>query len=77
MTLRELRYLKDRCKDIGPNAFSGAINIITISHEKDNVRVSLEGGEHDYYDEAASVTFNSGKMNNNISIDQSASNRLH
>ena len=58
----------------GPDAFSGAINIITVSHENDNVRLSLAGGDHQYYDAAASVTFNSGRMNNNISIDQNASN---
>jgi vitamin B12 transporter len=65
----------------GPDAFSGAINIITVhspqstdnSQQKGNVKLALAGGEYGYYDGSASFTFNSGNINNYISLNNKGS----
>jgi vitamin B12 transporter len=57
----------------GPNAFSGAINIITGMSDKSNLRLHLSGGEYGFYDAGMSGTFVSGKFRNFISVDQRSS----
>jgi vitamin B12 transporter len=57
----------------GPNAFSGAINIITVSPDKNNLKLSLSGGEHGYHSESAGLSYKIKKLNNYISLNQSGS----
>jgi len=58
----------------GPNAFSGAINIITKPKESNNVNLVLTGGEHRYYKTNLSGTLRLGAMGNFVSISKSGSN---
>ncbi|MCH7657616.1 MAG: TonB-dependent receptor [Bacteroidetes bacterium] len=58
----------------GPNAFSGAINIITKPKESNNVNLVLTGGEHGYYKTNLSGSLRLGKADNFISIGRSGSN---
>ena len=53
----------------GPNAFSGAINIITGTSDNSNLKARLSGGENGYYDAGLSGTFISGKLKNFVSVD--------
>ncbi len=57
----------------GPNAFSGAINIITGSSDKSNLKGRLSGGENNYYDAGLTGTFNAGKVRNFVSVDHRSS----
>ncbi|MDA3891073.1 MAG: TonB-dependent receptor [Salinivirgaceae bacterium] len=52
----------------GPNAFSGAINIITNSKADKEIRASVSGGQNGLYATNASVNFSSGKLNNYIAF---------
>ena len=52
----------------GPNAFSGAVNIITGSDKNKSVKLSLMGGEHNFYNASLSGSYKVGKMNNYISL---------
>lgn len=58
----------------GPNAFSGAINIITNSKAERNLGVSLCGGSYGYYSGQISSSYNVGKLNNHISVSRNVSN---
>ena len=53
----------------GPNAFSGAINIITGTETKSNLKARITRGENHYQDLGASATIISGKVKNFISVD--------
>lgn len=53
---------------MGPNAFTGAVNIITGSQNGKGVRASLEGGEYAYYKAYGSFYYNSENFKNLISI---------
>ena len=57
----------------GPNAFSGAINIITGISGKPNLKARLSGGENGYYDAGISGTFVSRKIRNFVSLDHRSS----
>ncbi len=57
----------------GPNAFSGAINIITGVSGQSNLKARVSGGQYGFYDAAASGTFVFGKLKNVISIDRRSS----
>ena len=57
----------------GPNAFSGAINIITGTSDKSNLKARLSGGENGYYDAGISGTFVSGRIRNFVSVDHRSS----
>ena len=57
----------------GPNAFSGAINIITGTTSNSNLKSRISGGEHGYYDAGISGTFDSGKLRNFVSLDHRVS----
>ena len=54
----------------GPNAFGGAVNIITKRPEGDEFVVYSEGGSYDYYDGGLSVTAESGPLANRFSIEE-------
>ena len=53
----------------GPNAFSGAINIITGTTASSNLKGRISGGDQGYFDCGLSATFNSGKLRNLVSVD--------
>jgi vitamin B12 transporter len=57
----------------GPNAFSGAINIITGTSDHPNLKVRTGGGQNGYFDAGFSGTIVSGKLKNFISIDRRSS----
>ena len=57
----------------GPNAFSGAINIITGTSDHSNLKGRISGGENGYYDGGISGTLISGKITNFISVDHRSS----
>lgn len=54
----------------GPNAFSGAINIITGSSKKNNARVKLAAGEHKLYNLGLSANITNDELVSNFSISQ-------
>ncbi|GET22569.1 TonB-dependent receptor plug domain-containing protein [Prolixibacter denitrificans] len=53
----------------GPNAFSGAINIITGTSDHSNVKVRAAGGQHGYYNAGLSGTWVSKHMKNFVAAD--------
>jgi iron complex outermembrane receptor protein len=57
----------------GPNAFSGAINIITTSPEFNKIKVGASYGAHGLNSEMISGTYTSGKFTNNLSVSRHAS----
>ena len=57
----------------GPNAFSGAINIITGSSENSNLKGRISGGENGYFDRGVSGTIVTGKVRNFVSVDRRSS----
>jgi len=57
----------------GPNAFSGAINIITGTSDNSNIKGRVSGGKNGYYDGGISGTFISGKVSNFVSVDHRSS----
>ena len=57
----------------GPDAFSGAINIITGTSDNTNLKARLSGGEYGYYDGGLSGTFASGNVKNFVSVDHRSS----
>ncbi len=57
----------------GPNALSGAINIITGSSESSNLKGRLSAGQNGYYDGGLSGTIVSGKVKNFLSVDRRSS----
>ncbi len=48
----------------GPNAFTGAINIITNSTTDRNIRASISGGQHGLFNGSAAINLSTGKLNN-------------
>jgi iron complex outermembrane receptor protein len=57
----------------GPNAFSGAINIITASSERNRVSVSAMGGQYGLYSVGAMLNHNSGPVTNYLSAENGGS----
>ena len=57
----------------GPNAFSGAINIITGTSDNSNIKARVSGGDKGYYDAGISGTVVSGKLTNFVSLDHRSS----
>ncbi|MEI6679488.1 MAG: TonB-dependent receptor [Mariniphaga sp.] len=57
----------------GPNAFSGAINIITGTSDHSNLKIRTTGGGNGFFDAGLSGTIVSGKIKNFISIDRRSS----
>lgn len=58
----------------GPNAFSGAINIITATSNTSKIKVHGSAGEHGFYDAGVSGTAVAGKMKHFVSANQRKSN---
>ncbi len=57
----------------GPNAFSGAINIITYPPGSKSAKLSLSGGSFRYLDASASGGFNTGKLNHLLAVNHKSS----
>ncbi len=60
-------------RTFGPNAFSGAINIITVPSEKNELKLSLSGGENQFYSTAASVNMGNEKFSNGLMFSKKGS----
>lgn len=58
----------------GPNAFSGAINIITGLEKPNNAKISISGGENKLYNFGASVNITDENISSNMAISKSGSN---
>ena len=57
----------------GPNAFSGAVNIITKDPGNETVKLSVQAGEYEYTHLLASGGFKSGPLNHYISLGNQSS----
>jgi iron complex outermembrane receptor protein len=60
-------------KSFGPNAFSGAINIITKSISDNRAKVNVEGGEYGYYGGRISGNYNAAGFFNRVSYERKKS----
>jgi len=58
----------------GPNAFSGAINIVTRQNNSNSVILSLNTGSFGYLEGDLSGSFKTGKLQNTISFNKKRSN---
>lgn len=58
----------------GPNAFSGAINIVTRSPNTKNLRLEVGAGSFGYFNSNLSGTFFTGKINHLVSLERKTSN---
>ncbi len=57
----------------GPNAFSGAINIITTAEDGDKLKLDVSAGEHGLYDLNAAGNLQSGKVRQFFAVSKIAS----
>ena len=57
----------------GPNAFTGAVNIITKDPGSGNAAATIKAGEYGYTDLFASAGFSSGRVNHYISLGNKSS----
>ena len=57
----------------GPNAFSGAINIVTRQPDSNSVNLQLIGGNYKYLDADLSGSFKTGKLHHNLSLNKKRS----
>ena len=57
----------------GPNAFSGAINIVTKHSDKSTFKLSLIGGSFGYLSSALAGSFKTGKLQHSLSINRKSS----
>jgi len=57
----------------GPNAFSGAINIITTAENVDRLRMDVSAGEHGLYDLNVSGNLQTGKVSQFVAVSKIAS----
>ena len=55
-------------KEYGPNAFSGAINIITKQNEPNKISTNLSIGENNFLEGQINISFNTKRTNQNLSI---------
>jgi vitamin B12 transporter len=58
----------------GPNAFSGAINIVTKQSDSNAVNASLSAGAYGYFNGNLSGSFHTGKLNHSIALNRKSSN---
>jgi len=52
----------------GPNAFSGAINFITGTEHKDNLKANISAGENGFYSGSAGATILTGKLKSYVAV---------
>ena len=57
----------------GPNAFAGAINIVTRQNNSNAIQLELSAGTFEYFNADLSATFNTGKLQNSFSINKKLS----
>ncbi len=57
----------------GPNAFAGAINIVTRQTGSNSVNLQLSAGSFSYFDADLSGSFKTGKLQNSISLNKKQS----
>lgn len=57
----------------GPNAFAGAINIITRQSDSNSVNLQLSAGSFKYFNFDLSGSFNTGKLQNSLSVNKKLS----
>ncbi|MBU1013090.1 MAG: TonB-dependent receptor [Bacteroidetes bacterium] len=60
-------------RTFGPNAFSGAINIITIPSELNEVKIALSKGEYEFYSAAASLNTGNETLSNGLTFSKKGS----
>ena len=53
----------------GPNAFSGAINIITTQASASSITGRLSGGQYGFFESALNSDFKTGQLTHSISVD--------
>jgi iron complex outermembrane receptor protein len=58
----------------GPGAFSGAINFVTNSSDKQFVNAAVEGGQFGFNGQSASTMFKAGNTHQSFSVNRSSSN---
>jgi len=58
---------------LGPNAFSGAINIITENHEKHALNAELVGGSFNYYAQSVSGSMGTDRFHTFVSVSHKSS----
>lgn len=57
----------------GPNAFAGAINIVTRQSDSNSINLQLGAGSFSYFDADLSGSFKTGKLQNSISLNKKLS----
>ena len=57
----------------GPNAFSGAINIITKNSTRNSIRLLIENGSNAYLNSNLSASFKTGKLTNSFGVNRKTS----
>ncbi len=57
----------------GPNAFSGAINIVTRQPDVNLLNLQLSAGSFGYFDADLSISFKTGKLQNSLSLNKKLS----
>lgn len=57
----------------GPNAFSGAINIVTLQSDSKFVKLQLSRGSFNYFDGNFSGSFKTGKLQHSLSLNKKQS----
>ncbi len=57
----------------GPNAFSGAVNIVTRQNDSPYARINLGGGSFGLFDADLSGAFKTGKLNNSLAVNKKKS----
>jgi iron complex outermembrane receptor protein len=60
-------------RTFGPNAFSGAINIITIPSKLNELKIALSAGENKFYSTAASVNTGNETFSNGLTFSKKGS----
>ncbi len=57
-------------KEYGPNAFSGAINIITKKDKKNTIQTELTAGQNNFFAGSASINHNTNKTQQRLSVEK-------
>lgn len=57
----------------GPNAFSGAINIVTKQSGKNSIKLNVGGGSFGYFDAGLSGSFKTKQLNHSVAVNRKSS----